>query len=420
MRSKALWLLLAINVQSIVGDSLASLALILDAAEQGRPWWVTAVFLSQLIPPLLLAPFLGSAVDQRDARKVWIFGLALEGAAFVAAALSPSFWLTLGFVAVANVITVATGAAAFKLLPSIAGDVPIERANAAYATTSSLAFLAGPALAGTLYPLVGSGVLMAINAATFAVAALLGWYGIARRLDAVAVAGERKALLDGVRDGWRALTASPKLRPLVLIMAGVMLATSIEGVAGVFYLRAVTSDDMLYGLLLSAWAVGALPGSMIGGWRRASTLVLLVGGSALIGVALLVEGLVPSFWVIAAVFLVGGFGNGAHNVGVRNAVHTMVDPAAHGSAWAYYGMMANSCVALGYVLGTPNALLGARSLVITSGALGCLVVVAGVLWLWRRRTQGGQPQHQRAGDQSDGLVEKGALHPDELGDRPSQ
>jgi hypothetical protein len=195
----------------------------------------------------------------------------------------------------------------------------------------------------------------------------------------------------GALDGLKAMWNSPVVRPLLPILAAVIFATSIEGVAGVFYLRDITSSDTVYGFLLSAWALGAVPGSLIGAWGRAGKrhLAMVLGGAALMGGALLIEGLVPVAAVIAIAFVVGGFGNGAHNVGVRNVVHHHIPAEMHGRAWAYFRVLVNTCVALGYLLGTPGVVFDARTAIIGSGALALLTTIYAV---WRLRKA--EPLHR--------------------------
>ncbi|WP_449061344.1 MFS transporter [Planomonospora algeriensis] len=377
---------------SVAGDSVASLSLILDAAAHGEPWWVTEAFFAELLPPLALAPLLGLIVDRANAKHVWLTAVVLQAAAFTTAALVPVFHLRVGLIAVANVFAVASSSAAFKLLPRVAGGAELERANSGVSAAMSLAFLVGPGVGGAAYVVTGSGWLLAFNAATFAVIAAVVVIVVPGD------AGERMELdtrsFAGARAGLRVLRTSPMIGPMLPVFAGAVFATSIEGVAGVFYLRDVAENDAVYGLLLAAWAMGSVPGSLIGGWHRLAgeDTGLVVGGALLISGALLVEGLVPVAWIIGLVFVLGGFGNGVHNVGVRTAIHRRVPEDFHGRAWAYYSVLTNSCVALGYIVGTPGLMAGSRDLIIASGALGLTMSLIG-LWRLRRalRLTAGEP-----------------------------
>ncbi|GAA0843103.1 MFS transporter [Streptosporangium amethystogenes subsp. fukuiense] len=385
---------------SAFGDGIALLAMVLDAADKGPTWWVTEVYFAELVPPLLLAPALGAFVDRANAKKVWVAAVLLQAALFAAATLIPDFHVRVALVALANVLAVTSSSASFKLLPAVAGAAGIEKANGGLTTALSIAGLAGPAFCGAFHPIVGSSWLLGLNGTTFLVMALVVGLVIPGEIDKrVSVGGNP---FGGALDGLRAMWRSPIVGPLLPIFAGVVFATSIEGVAGVFYLREVTSSDAVYGLLLSAWALGSIPGSLIGGWSRVSRhhLVMLLGGAFLVSAALLVEGLVPIAAVIGLAFLVGGFGNGVHNVGVRNVIHHNISPEMHGRAWAYYRVLVNTCLALGYMSGTPGVFVDARTAILVSALLSMVVTLLAISWFWRRRSETGVPPEARGGVQT--------------------
>jgi MFS family permease len=368
---------------SFVGDSIASLGLVLDAASQGLAWGVTEVFLAELLPPLFFAPVLGLLVDRWDTRTVWISATLVQATAFTLAAATDAFHARVALVALASVFAVAASAAGFKLLPIVAGRVGVQQANGAVSAAMSLASLVGPGVGGAAHSFVGSTNLLLADAASFVVIAVIAACVVP------AGSGERMRLdsrpLDGVLDGLRALRGSPAIGAMLPMLASVICATSMEGVAGVFYLRQVAGSDSGYGLLLAAWALGSIPGAIVAGSPRLARYDarLVLGGATLIAASLLVEGLVPLAVVIAVAFLAGGFGNGMHNVGVRNAIHRHVPAQAHGRAWAYYSAMANLCITVGYLLGTPNNVVSSRGVIIISGALALTATVVSA-WLLRR------------------------------------
>ncbi len=366
---------------SVAGDSVASFALILDARVLGPPWWVTLVFFAELLPPLFLAPALGVLVDRFDVRTVWVGAVLVQAACFATAAAVPDFFVRLALVAVANALAVASSAAAFRLTPELAGAVPTQRANSLVAGAVSFAFLLGPGLAGIGYETLGSTALLAANASTFLVVAALVRAVVQVRPRGDMDVGGR--FWDHAGEGLRVLRGSPVAWVVIGLAAGIVLTTSIEGVAGVEYLPAVTGSEAAYGLLVSGWALGSLPGSLVAGhrWFAGREVDLVVWGGAAIGLALLVEGLVPNTWVIAGIFLVvGGLGNGLHNVGIRTTIHRFIPDTSHGRAWSYYSVMVNGCVVAGYLLGTPWGIVAARGLVILSGALALLVSIYAI---WR-------------------------------------
>lgn len=369
---------------SVCGEAAASLGLVLEAAGRGTPWLVTEVFFAGLVPPLLLAPLMGRVVDTRDPRTVWVTALLAQGACLLgAAAVVPGFQFQVLLISTANVAAVAASSAGFTLLPLVAPPEQLSRANGWASAAMSLGGLVGPAVGGSVHELLGVRSLYLGAAACYTVVAVLVARGvrvITRRADPEPATGRA-----GAREGLRVVRRAASVRVITPVVAGIILATSIEGVAGVFYLREVAGSDAIYGILLSAWALGSVPGSLVGGLRRLARVDtgFVVTGSFLVGGALLLEGLVPVWQWILVGFVVGGFGNGLFNVGMRITVHRHVEASAHGRAWAYYSVLTNTCVAVGYIAGTPTHLVPARPLVVLSGVLG---LVAAVAFLWRVRS----------------------------------
>ncbi|WP_433214893.1 MFS transporter [Microtetraspora malaysiensis] len=373
---------------STVGDSIAVIAMVLDAATDHPSWWVTEVYLAKLLPPLFLAPVLGSLVDRTDAKKAWLLAIIAEATMYVAAMAISGFHARVALIAIANVCAVAAASAAFKLVPAVAGRVGVEKANSGLVTASSIASLIGPAVGGAFYKSAGSSVLLGMNALTFAALCIAVFLVVpSRRSNEFS---EVSNPFRGALDGLRVMARSPIVGPLLPILAIIILATSIEGVAGVFYLREVAGNDAVYGLLLSAWALGAIPGSLAGAWEKLAHrhLLLLLGGAFLVGAALFLEAIFPIAIIIGSVFIAGGFGNGAHNVGVRNIIHTHIPSRMHATAWAYFRVLVNTCVVLGYFVGTPGVLMNARTAIFWSGTLSLIATLIAVAWFWSRRRLG--------------------------------
>ncbi|MEU2621332.1 MFS transporter [Streptomyces sp. NPDC007157] len=360
--------LIAGTLFSRLGDTLASLGLVLNAADRGFRFGVTAVMLAELIPTVLAAPLIGTVVDRFSARTVCLWALLTQSLCLAAATAVGGFQVRVALIALSALAGVASVAAGFKMLPAVAGDRYTGRANSLLMAGMSVAGLLGPALAGFLNPRWGTGVLLGADAASFLVLAGCTMLAVPSTVDVVI--GRRPATKLG--DGYRALRDAPVVGTLMPALAAAMLATSIENVAGVFYLRdVVNGNDTVFGLFLATWALGSVPGALLAGragWSDRHTL-LIVGGIAGIGLGLLLTGLIPVAAVIFPLFLIAGFGNGACNVGLRNAVHSRVPAEVHGSAWACFQALSRSCIGLGYLLGTPNHLVSSQGQVIISGAI---------------------------------------------------
>ena len=369
--------LVVISSLAIVGDEAASMSMVLTAVDQGQTWMVTWFSLSLAIPAMILAPFGGAIVDRYDPRKIWVVCLALQSLCIGIAALQDDFWSRLALLAASNVISILSSSAAFALLPKLTGPIRIERANSLMAIGSSLAYLVGPALSAWLFGIVGASLMLGVNAGTTAVLAATALVLVLRVERPESAEPDSWNIFNGVRDGWRAIRSSPIVAATMPLLILIMISTSIEAVAGVFWLRQISGSDTLYGLVLSCWAVGSIIGAYLAGTKRLAprTMLLIVGGGLCMALAILAEGLAPIANIIGIAFVIGGMGNGTHNVGVRNMIFQQIPQAHTGSAWAYYRMLTSTSVAIGYIVGTPRTPGDAQSMVIVAGVCALVGVL---------------------------------------------
>ncbi|MGO2532710.1 MFS transporter [Arthrobacter rhombi] len=359
---------------SMVGDGMALFALTLAAADHLGSWGVTALFLTGLIPPILAAPLVGRLVDGANLRRIWVASLLAHVLLFALMTVVDELLVSLVLMCGTSISAVVNASAIFKLIPSIKGSLPLARASSLIVSAGSLAGILAPPIAAIAYTAWSVQPVLALNALGFTLLAVGAGLLVPR--DAVTVDVEEPKA-GGARSGARVLFTDRLLAILLVPMAAVVLFTSAEGVAGVFYLRSVADNDTIYAVMLGAWSVGALGGALVCGNRflgaRVRTPVLL--GGALIGAAILVEGLWPNALVILAVFVLGGFGNGMHNVGVRNAVYARIPEAHHGAAWAYLTVVIKIMVGLGFLLGTPGLVVDSDRLIIIAAGIGSLGAV---------------------------------------------
>ncbi|WP_219844032.1 MFS transporter [Arthrobacter sp. MYb227] len=379
-------MLVVISSLAVVGDEAASMSMVLTAVNQGQPWMVTWFSLSLALPAMILAPFGGAIVDRYDPRKIWVICLALQSLCIGVAALQDDFWALLALLAASNVINILSSSASFALLPKLTGSIRIERANSLMAVGSSLAYMIGPALSAWLFSIVGVSLMFGVNAATTLILAVTALFLVLRADRPESADPSSWSLWGGVSDGWKAIRSAPAVASLMPLLILIMISGAIEAVAGVFWLRQISGTDTLYGLVLSCWAIGSLIGAYLAGTKRLAprTMLLIVGGGLCMALAILTEGLVSIAIIIGIAFVIGGLGNGAHNVGVRNLIYQQISKAHVGSAWAYYRMLTSAAVAIGYVVGTPRTPSGAQSMVVIAGICALAGVLIAIIALRRK------------------------------------
>lgn len=357
-------------------DGAIFLLLLLSSSAQSVSWWVTAVVLANLIPPIVLAPALGWVVDRTSGRRAWAVALGISGGCAVGLAYLTSPVALVVLAAVQATSAVVVSASVFRLLP-LAKGMNDRKASSYAVGVGSLAAIGAPPLAAIAATL-GGDVAFAICGGLLVLASILVICCAPSQVR-IDVGGE--TLWHEIWLGSRILPVLRVLRGFLPAIIGVVVVTSVEGVAGVFYLQEVAGGAVLYALLLSAWAVGSLAGVAVTSRRSfplGSVRSILVGGF-LVSVAILVEGLVPSALVIALAFIGGGIGNAIHNVGVRNLVYESVPRGQQAQVWSVVGALFSAAAAVGNFFGTPGLIGSARSLIIWAGAAGVILIFVTLL-----------------------------------------
>jgi MFS family permease len=268
-----------------IGDWLYLVAiLVVVYADSSSPVLLGIVGAARILPYVLLSVPAGIVADRFDRRMVLLVtDLARGLLMLVLAAAVVLDAPTLVIVAVsilAACFSTFFGPAIAALLPMLVDERDLGPANSAWATLDNVAFIVGPALAGIL--LAGGGLELAflLNAASFAIVAVVLWrLPVSRATALIDEAGPGAE--PGYGAGWRALVR-PLAGPFILDST-----TSIVG-GGLGVLTVVLAVDVLRageagtGYLNAATGVGGVVAGLLGGALLARRLgvPLLIGGVA--------------------------------------------------------------------------------------------------------------------------------------------
>ncbi|MET7875545.1 MFS transporter [Micromonospora profundi] len=287
-------------VSSRFGDALRTPALALLAATVTRdPRVIAAVALAGLLPPLLFGLLGGVYADRWDRRRTMAF---VDGVrAVVVAALTVAVALERSPIAVllvAAFLLAALGtlfdSASFALLPVVVPTAALPRANGRLQAGSAVAggFLGAPA-AGVLFALAPA-LPFAIDAVSFAVAALLVLALSPPPAVAAATTPRRGSVWNEIVEGVRWLRGHRTLWRVTLLTAASNLAISgLLAVQVLYALDVLRVPPAGYGLFVAGAIVGGLSGAL-GAGRLAARLgtvsalrvVLAAETVALVGFAL--------------------------------------------------------------------------------------------------------------------------------------
>jgi MFS family permease len=257
--------LLITSLISFAGDQLARVALTVlvyrrtnSALLSGLTYAVT------FLPALVSAPLLAGLADRLPRRSVMI-GADLIRIPLIAVIAVPGIPLPLAFAALvaATVCEAPFDAARAALLPDLAGAA-YQRALTLDRGVQQAAQVVGFAGGGALIALMPPSQALLIDAATFAVSALLIWRGVARRSAQVPSAsapgtarrGVGRTAVADARRGMVAVLGDPAVRrPVLLIWIASAVAIVPEGLAAP-YAASLGLGSAAVGLLLAANPVG--------------------------------------------------------------------------------------------------------------------------------------------------------------------
>jgi MFS family permease len=362
---------------SALGDFLALIPIALELQHgTGSGIVVAMLFIALWTPVVLLAAPAGLLVDRVDPRAALIVASAGQAVVAVALAFVDSSAGILALAALLGCGTAVAQPAEFALVPAVAGEDRLARANGRVESARYLGYTLGPLLGAALAAGGGTHVALLVDAASFAGVAAVAAALRARRTRTQAPSGDRGRARDGLvfllRDRVLALVVSVAFASLLFMTASataeVFFATDVLG-----------AGDLGYGVLMTAWTSGMV----LGATALPSRVPAAVAATAsLAAIAVQGAGLaLPTLWLVLGfafvAYVVGGAGQGLKNVLIRTLIHERVPEHLHGRAYAAYNAARNGAelVALagGGIL---VSAIGARWTLLLAGAVPVLAASA--------------------------------------------
>jgi MFS family permease len=363
--------------QSCLGSGLAHVALPLLAYNKtGSAWAVTAVLIPDLMPAILFGPLLGALVDRIGWRGCAIVADLLRFLGFTLAVVSHSMPALVIAAALAGTGTALFQPAALAGVSNLGGEDHRPAALGLFGALDDFGLTVGPAIAAGLLTVTGPIALLGVNAASFAVSAVLlaGVPGRGRRPQDV----EYSSLWTDIRQGLRALSGRAEVRLLLLSSTAAVLFAGVTNVGEVLLARDVLGvGGSGLAALVTAHGLGTVLGSLAARfkldfqWRRA-----YVTGLGCMAVDLTLSALAPNLWILLPVFVLGGFGNGFALVHDRLLLGGAVPDALHGRVFALQKALTSLAFALSFVAASVLISSGGVQLTFGVAAIGMATVVA--------------------------------------------
>ncbi|MEP6696766.1 MAG: MFS transporter [Pseudonocardiales bacterium] len=263
----------------------------------------------QFLPMLLFGLWGGLIADRYPKRRLLFItqstmGLQAILLGFLAITHTATVWHVYGLAFVLGMVTAFDNPARQSFVVEIVGKEDLPNAVGLNSATFHAARVVGPALAGLLINLVGTGPVFLINGVSY-LAVLAGLFSMRETELRPADPVERGSgqLMEGLR--------------YVRHRRDLLLPIVVVGIVGTFGMNfqmtmAIMAKSVFgkgagaYGLLGTALAVGSLSGALLAATRARPSRRLLVGSATIFGLLEVVCGLMPSYFSFMALLVPTG------------------------------------------------------------------------------------------------------------------
>jgi MFS family permease len=371
---------------SAIGDGMSLVAvawLAVGIAPPGQAGVWTALAVAAYALP---ATF-GAAVLARFVRRLPSTGLVTADAALravalgtiaalaIAGALAPATYVIL--LAISSLLHAWGNAGAYTLIADLVPDEDRVTGNALLSTFTQASFVVGPALAGGLTAWAGAGWVIAADAASFAVLAVIcGWVAPASGTPTPEAAPPSAD--GGANSGTRALLGNRRLAGLLAVTCVFFFLYGPVEVALPIHVAEIDGSAALLGAFWATFGVGAIIGALGAGLLRRRPLWTVV--AAIIigwGAALLPLGLTDAVPPGLVGFAFGGLIYGPFVAICAALFQRSSPPHLLSRVLATRAALTTPSTALGTLLGGPVvAAIGGRHTLLASAVL---TIVLGVL-----------------------------------------
>lgn len=379
-----LFALMAANGVSMTGNVLAMIAVpwfVLQTTGSASLTGLTATFTA--LPAIIAAFFGGTLVDRAGFRRMSVISDVMSG---VTVALIPllyhllgsgfAFWQLPVLVFLGALLDAPGGTARLSLLPDVArlAGMRLERVNSAAQAIQRGSNLLGAPLAGFLIALMGADRVLWLDAASFAVSALMV-AALVPSHAALELKGQEKQsrYLEDLKEGLRFIRRDPLIFAVVsTVMITNFLDAPLFAVIMPVYVSRVFGSAVNLGLIIAGFGAGAMLGTIIFGaiGHRLPRRITFALSFIIVGLQFFFLALLPPIGFIIAAFALLGLASGPLNPIIMTVMQERVPAEMRGRV---FGTMT-----AGAYLAVPLGMLLAGYMVEWKGVRTTLLIQAGI------------------------------------------
>lgn len=364
--------------------------LVLTGLTQHSAGAVGVVMALQFAPQVLLIALTGFAADHFDRRRLLFVTQGALGLLALALGLltltgAVRLWHVYGFAFALGCVTAFDTPVRQTFVAELVGEADLSNAVALNSTSFNIGRMIGPAIAGLLIAVVGSGWVFVINAVSFgAVIVAMTCLRVADLHRNERAKRGRGSLIDGFRYVWRRDDLRTVLLMLFLIGTfGLNFPIFISTMSvTVFHVGAGR-----YGLLTSMMAIGSVSGALLAARRDKPRIGLLFASAALFGAGCALAAVMPVYTLFGAALVIVGVAAQTVTTSTNSFVQLSTEPAMRGRVIAILLAAALGGTPLGApVVGWIADHVGPRWALGVGALAGLTGAASGLVYLLKRKT----------------------------------
>jgi MFS family permease len=294
---------------------------------------VGVVMSLQFGPQVLLLPLTGFAADHLDRRKLLFvtqgaMGALALGLGVLTVAGLVQLWHVYVFAFLLGCVSAFDAPARQTFVSELVAEADLSNAVGLNSTSFNAARMIGPAIAGVLIAVVGSGWVFLINAASFAaVLCSLSLLRIDELHRTERAHRARGSLVQGFQYVWKRPDLKAMLLMLFLIGTFGLNFPIFISTMSVTVFHAGASQ---YGLLSSIMAVGSVAGALLAARREKPQIAILLAGGAVFGFGCALAAIMPNYWLFGLALVLIGVSAQTFTTTVNSIVQLSTEPAMRG------------------------------------------------------------------------------------------
>ena len=370
---------------SMLGDAMVIVTIGLFVTRlTGNPSDVGIVLTAYSAPLVVFVLFGGVIADRLPRQLVMISADVVRGVVHTVLAIL----IATGNVRIWHMVIIgllfSTAEAFFRpaytgLVPQTVPESEIQSAQALSGVSREIATFASPALATALVLGVGGAAAFGLDAATFAVSALLLLRVHARERGTPV---QRSSMWNELKEGGRAVAERSWVWATITAFSfSILVALAPFFVLGASVAKDVYGNEAVYGFANAAWGVGTVSGAIWGArWKPHRPLRAAMAAAVPWPATITLYALGWPLWVVYGSMVVGGVGIGLFAVWWETAIAQRIPPHLISRVSSFDWMGSLLLLPLGYLLSGPvAAAFGEVEVLVVGGLLGLAACACGLL-----------------------------------------